>query len=119
MSRIRWTAFSVVLAAMVMAASAMAGQSARAARTCPAPKYPGAGYFTTMSVKNVSCATGKKVVLAHYRCRVKHGRAGRCASKVQGYSCKETRMSIPTEIDGRVICRRGTRNVTYTYQQDL
>lgn len=102
-----------------MATSAMAGQSARAAKTCTPPKYPGHGYFTTMSVKNVTCATGKKVVLAHYRCRVKKGRAGRCTSKPLGYKCTEQRMSIPTEIDGRVVCRRGSRNVTYTYQQDL
>ena len=45
----------------------------------------------------MSCATGRKVTLAHYRCRVKHGRKGRCGG-VLGYRCAEgTRRSISTE----------------------
>jgi hypothetical protein len=37
---------------------------------------------------------------------------------VLGYHCTEYRQSIPTEIDSRVTCKRGTRRVVYTYQQN-
>ena len=97
----------------------MAGTTARSAATCTPPKYPGVGYFTSLSVKHVSCATGRKLTLAYYHCRVKHGKAGRCTSKVLGYACTEKRNSIPTEIDARVTCRLHTRTVIHTYQQDI
>jgi hypothetical protein len=108
-----------IVVALVLAATAMAGTSARSAATCTPPKYPGVGYFTTLSVSHTSCATGRKVVLAYYHCRLKHGRAGHCTSKVLGYKCTEKRNSIPTEIDARVVCKLGSRSVTHTYQQDL
>lgn len=119
MRRFHWVILIASLAAVAVAGSAMAGTSARAAATCKAPKYPGAGYFTSLKVKSVSCATGRKVTLAHYRCRTKSSRSGRCHSKVLNYKCTEVRNSIPTEIDGRVTCKRGSRSVIYTYQQDL
>ena len=52
------------------------------APTCSAPAYPGSGYFTSLKVKHVGCKTGRKVTLAHYRCRTAHGKKGRC--KQQG-----------------------------------
>jgi hypothetical protein len=105
-------------AAPIAAATAQpAAPAAHAAATCSPPKYPGQGYFTSLKVAHVSCATGRKVTLAHYRCRTKHGIRGRCAS-VLGYHCTEYRQSIPTEIDSRVTCKRGTRRVVYTYQQN-
>jgi hypothetical protein len=100
------------------ATAAGAHPSARAARTCSPPKYPGQGYFTSLSVAHVSCATGKKVALAHYHCRIKHGRKGRCSS-VLGYRCTEVRRSISTEFTSRTTCKRGTRRVVFTYQQNL
>ncbi|MEA2132475.1 MAG: hypothetical protein QOC68_384 [Solirubrobacteraceae bacterium] len=103
----------------VAAALSLVAAGAAQARTCSAPKYPGSGYFTSLSVKNVSCKTGRKVTLAHYRCRTAHSRAGRCHKSVLGYSCSERRQSISTEIDGRVTCKRGSRRVTYTYQQNI
>jgi hypothetical protein len=96
----------------------VSGSAAASAATCSAPKYPGSGYFTSLKVTKVSCSTGKKVTLAHYKCRVKHGKTGRCVSKVLGYSCRETRRSISTEIDGTVTCKRGSKKVVYSYQQD-
>ena len=101
------------------AALSLVAASAAQARTCSAPRYPGSGYFTSLSVKNVSCKTGRKVTLAHYRCRTASSRAGRCHKRVLGYSCSERRHSISTEIDGRVTCKRGSRRVTYTYQQNI
>src|SRR3954449_10237995 len=96
----------------------MSGSAAASAASCSAPKYPGSGYFTSLKVTKVSCSTGKKVTLAHYKCRVKHGKTGRCSSKVLGYSCSEKRRSIETEIDATVTCKNGSKKVVYSYQQD-
>jgi hypothetical protein len=112
---------SLILAAaltalLVLGSTAGARPAAHAAHACTPPKYPGLGYFTSLEVTHVSCATGKRVTLAHYRCRTKHGRSGRCPS-VLHYRCTERRNSIPTEYNARVTCKRGTRKVVYTYQQ--
>ncbi len=107
--------FAVLAAALVGTASAHA---ATAAQTCKPPSYPGTGYFTSLSVKGTSCATGRKFVVAYYKCRLAHGKAGRCVKKVMGYSCQEKRETIPTEIDARVTCRDGNRSITHTYQQN-
>jgi hypothetical protein len=109
---------------MAVAATACAGTPAgaspvaRAARVCSAPKYPGLGYFTSLSVTNTSCATGDKLVFAYYHCRLRRGKAGTCHSSVLGFSCREQRNSIPTEIDARVTCRKGNEAIVHTYQQD-
>ena|ERR1700754_360533 len=105
-------AFALVLAFIV----ALPG--AAHAATCPNPKYPGSGYFTSLQVTKVSCATGKKLALAYYKCRLKHGVSGRCTSKVMGYSCTEKRVSIDTEIDARVTCKDGSKKVVHAYQQN-
>jgi hypothetical protein len=98
---------------------AAAGPQASAAAVCKPPKYPGVGYFTSVSATGTGCASANRLVLAYYRCRIKHGKAGRCTSTVLGYRCTEKRNSIPTEIDARVTCRRGGAKVIHTYQQDL
>jgi hypothetical protein len=112
---------SVILttALAVLAVAAFAGASAAQAATCSPPTYRGSGYFTSMSARNVSCATAAKVVKSYYSCRIKKGKTGRCTSKVRGYSCRETRQSIPTELNARVTCKRGSRTVVHTYQQNL
>jgi hypothetical protein len=107
-------AFAVLLAGGAQASSS----PAVAAKACQAPKYPSSGYFTSLSVKHVSCATGRKLALAYFHCRTKNGLAGHCRRRVMNYRCKETRTSIPTEIDARVTCRRGSRTVVHTYQQN-
>lgn len=115
---------STLVACLVLGAllaptlSSASSSAAHAARTCSPPKYPGSGYFTSVTVRGVSCATGRKVVLAHYRCRTRSGRAGRCRRSVLRYRCSETRRTIATEINGRVSCRRGGRRFAYTYQQN-
>ncbi len=96
----------------------VSGTAAASAATCSPPKYPGSGYFTSLKVTHVSCATGKKVALAYYKCRTKHGRTGRCRSKVLGYACRESRRSIETEIDATVTCKNGSKKVVHSYQQD-
>lgn len=107
--------FCLALAAIVAIA---ASASAAGGRTCSPPKYPGTGYFTSLKVTGTSCATGRKVALAYYRCRLRHGVRGRCTSAVLRFKCSETRNTIPTEIDARVTCRRGSAKVVHTYQQD-
>jgi hypothetical protein len=100
------------------ASAAPAAPQARAARSCSVPKYPGSGYFTSLKVSRVGCATGRRLALAYYRCRTRSGLKGRCRRTVLGFSCTETRQSIPTEFDARVRCRRNAQRVIHTYQQD-
>ena len=88
------------------------------AATCKPPTYPGSGYFISLKVTKVSCATGKSVALAFHKCRTKHGISGRCTSRVKGYSCRESRQTIATEIDGTVTCRNGSKKVVLKYQQN-
>ena len=95
------------------------GPTASAARACSAPDYPGSGYFTALTVKGASCGKGRRVTLAHYRCRTSSGKSGRCGRRVLGYRCSEgKRNSIPTEFNARVTCRRGAKRVVYVYQQN-
>ncbi|HEV3229566.1 MAG TPA: hypothetical protein VGY97_08835 [Solirubrobacteraceae bacterium] len=111
---------AAVAATAAVSASTLASASpvARPARTCSVPKYPGSGYFTSLSVTNTDCATGRKLVVAYYHCRTHSGPRGRCTHTVMGFSCHEKRNSIPTEIDGRVTCKRRTATVVHTYQQN-
>jgi hypothetical protein len=84
------------------------------------PQYPGDGYFTSLHVKHVSCSTGRRLAVAYYRCRTKHGRAGKChKARIMRFRCHETRMSIPTEVDARVTCKKGAKRVVHSYQQNL
>jgi hypothetical protein len=91
---------------------------ASAAQTCKPPKYPGNGYFTSLTVKRASCARGRDVAMAYYRCRVRKGIRARCTKRVGGFHCKEVRQSIPTEFDAKVTCTRGSSRVVHTYQQN-
>src|SRR5437773_1796958 len=112
-----FVAAAALASLLAVGATAAAHPTAHAAaRACSPPKYPGQGYFTSLEVTRVSCATGRRVTLAHYRCRIKHGRKGRCAS-VLHYRCTEKRNAITTEYNSRVTCKRGTRKVVYTYSQ--
>ncbi len=124
LTAVRAALLALLCGGALFAASAGADASggvrvqATTARTCSVPKYPGLGYFTTLSVSGTSCATGDKVAFAYYRCRLQHGKAGICHTKVLGFSCREQRNSIPTEIEARVTCRKGSETVVHTYQQD-
>jgi len=112
-------AFAALLAAAAVAL--LAGAPAARAATCKDGRLPGGnGYYTSLTVTKVSCKTGKRVVLAYFKCRIKKGKKARCTDKVMGYSCREVkRTQIPTEINARVNCARGARKVVHTYQQNL
>jgi hypothetical protein len=119
--RILWGAVLAAAAATaVVSASTPVSASpvARSARNCSVPKYPGSGYFTSLNVTNTDCTTGRKLAVAYYHCRTRSGRAGHCHQTVMGFHCYEKRNSIPTEIDGRVTCKRGKATVVHTYQQN-
>ncbi len=103
---------------LLVATIALGAPASASARSCSAPEYPGSGYFTSLKVTGTGCATGRKVTLAHYRCRVRSGVKGRCSRSVLRYRCTEKRTSIPTQINARVTCRRGRASVVYTYQQN-
>ncbi len=103
---------------MLVAAALAATAAPAVAKGCSEPKFPGSGYFTSLSVKRVGCGTGRSVALAFNACRREHGVSGHCTHKVKGYGCTEHRESIPTEIDGFVTCRRGSRKVAFSYQQN-
>ena len=109
---------AALVATLALGATATAQPAAHAARTCSPGKYPGQGYFQRLVVTNVSCATGKRVMRAHYSCRTKHGRKGYCP-RVLGYRCKEIRRAITTEYNAKVTCTSGSRKVVYYYQQVL
>jgi hypothetical protein len=103
-----------------LAVVALAGAGTASAKSCSPAKYPGEGYFTSLSVRGTSCASGRTVQKRHYSCRVRNGgKDGRCNRRVDGYSCSERRNKISTEINGRVSCRKGSRRVSFTYQQNL
>ena len=112
----------------MVAGSCLAGASAsasasttHAARACSAPHYPGSGYFASLHVTHTTCGKGRKVALAHYRCRRKHGVRGHCHHAVLHFRCKEYRPAsarIPTQYNSRVTCKRGGRRVTFVYQQN-
>lgn len=111
-------ALAALLASLLLGVALVGPGTAHANQSCSPPAYPGSGYFTSLSVHRTSCATGRKVALAYYHCRVKHGKSGSCHHRVLGYSCKERRVTISTEYDSRVTCRRGGATVIHTYQQN-
>jgi len=114
----------IALAALAVTGSAAPANTVqRSSRSCTPPKYPGQGYFTgKIHLTNISsCSYAKRFVVAFYNCRTKNGRSpsGRCTTRVLGFSCREQRESIPTEIDAKVTCRRGTQRIVHTYQQNI
>jgi hypothetical protein len=108
-----------VIVALTVAAGASASPIASASTTCTPPKYPGSGYFTSLSVTKTTCSTGSKIAKAYYKCRTAHGLSGRCVKKVSGYACQEKRRSTSVEIDATVTCKNGSKTVKHSYQQNL
>jgi hypothetical protein len=110
-----------LLAGIQGAPVAATAATTHAARACSPPHYPGSGYFTSLHVTKTSCSTGRKVAKAHYHCRRKNGVRGRCHHAVRHFHCKERRPAsgrIATQYNARVTCKRGSRRVVFTYQQN-
>jgi len=126
--------FRAVAVSACLALAGLAGASSpalAATKTCKHgdTKYPQAnpgGYFSSLKVTNVSCATGAKLMVAYYKCRRKNGQGieGKCkSSKVNGFKCTESRPSSGrnpgVEFNARVTCKTGSKKIVHTYQQNL
>jgi hypothetical protein len=82
-------------------------------------EHLGPTYVTSLSVTHVSCAAGKRLVRAYYRCRVRSGGVkGHCDKPVLGFRCTEHRQGIAIQFDARVTCVMGSKRVVHTYTQD-
>ena len=110
-----------LLAALAVVALAGAGTATAKGCDVKTSDYPGDGYFTSLSVSGVSCSTGKSVAREHYRKRVRRGgRDGKYNGSVKGFNCRESsRNRSSTELNARVSCKRGSKRVSFTYQQNL
>jgi hypothetical protein len=107
------------LAGLIAALALLVALPASAqAATCTPPKYPGSGYFTSLKATKVSCSEASRVAVAFHKCRTKRSVSGRCNSSVRNFRCSERRTTISTEINGRVACKRGSRKVDFSYQQN-
>jgi hypothetical protein len=107
------------LAAVVVLAALPATALAKGCNVQNDADSYGPTYVTSLTVKNVGCAGGKKVVRAFHRCRKAHGGIkGRCPIKVLGYRCAESRTAIATQFSAKVTCKNGTRRVVHTYTQN-
>ena len=99
--------------------SAQAGPDAVASKSCNISgeqQQLGATYVTSLSVRNTSCAKGKKVVRAYHDCR---GNRRVCKRRVLGFKCRQTVLaSSPVQYDARVKCKRGGKRVKHTYSQN-
>lgn len=111
-----------VVPALAMSGPAAAAPTAGAAATCSKlPSYPGVGYFTSLKASGLGCTSAKKVMVAHYKCRVKHGKSGTCKKVKSGrstYRCSEKRVHGTENYNSRVTCKSGSKKVVYVYQQD-
>ena len=110
-----------LIAALAVVAAFGAGTASAKSCNVRTSDYPGDGYFTSLSVRGVSCSTGKSVAREHYRKRVRRGgKDGKYNGSVKGWSCRESsRSKTSTELNARVTCRRSGNRITFTYQQNL
>jgi hypothetical protein len=110
-----------IVLALALAGVAAVPATGSAAATCKTPTDDGWGptYVTSLTVTKASCATGKALVKAYYRCRVANGGAdGTCRRRVLGFRCTEKRLgAIKTQFDAKVTCTKGSARVAQTYTQ--
>jgi hypothetical protein len=135
MSRpIRCIAPLVAIAMTTTVLAVPAASDGASTRTCklsgPQAEHLGPTYVVDakghpgFNVRVTSCANGKKVIQAFHSCRLKKGKAGRCTTRVLGYSCSEKRSAQLVvagrlqSFDGDVICKKSTARVTHHYTQN-
>lgn len=114
------------LTATVALLAAAPGGSAAGLKSCPELSVKrsaslGATYVTQIKVQGVSCAGAQPIAKAFNKCRREKGVTGRCTHKVKTYRCTETRPAaeqIPTQANGHVKCRSGSKRVSFAYQQN-
>ncbi|HEX8207787.1 MAG TPA: hypothetical protein VF587_17105 [Solirubrobacteraceae bacterium] len=78
----------------------------------------GATYVTKVTARGLSCRSALSLVKDYHACRRRRGGAdGRCP-RVNGYRCRESRTSSPTQYDSKATCRKGGRRVVQQYTQN-
>lgn len=130
-------ALSCLAVALLAGSRAQPGGEAQAAsktKTCKLdyrkyPRYPEykgkGGYFTSLKVTRTSCTDGKRQMSSWYKCRIAKGVEGKCTrSKVRGYRCTERRGAVQVgagddTFSARVTCKKGSRKIVHTYDQDV
>lgn len=118
---------ATLLALLVLLAAALAASApgtASAATNCKLSQKEqrnglGPTYTTSLTVSGTSCANGKKVAKAFYKCRVAAGgKKGRCSKKVSGYRCSERRRAeIATQFSATASCKKSKATVKFAYTQ--
>ncbi|HTN25549.1 MAG TPA: hypothetical protein VL120_16285 [Solirubrobacteraceae bacterium] len=114
------------LAATATLLVAAPGGSAAGLKSCPELSVKksaslGATYVTQIKVQGVSCTGAQDVAKAFNKCRKEKGVTGHCTHKVKTYTCTETRpadLQLPTQANGKVKCRSGSKRVNFNYQQN-
>jgi hypothetical protein len=116
---------SCLAATIALLATASGGSAATSLKSCPLSltksESLGATYVTKLRVHGVSCSGAAAVAKAFNACRKERGASGRCAHRVKTYGCTEARPAaeqIPTQANGHVKCRSGTKRVNFDYQQN-
>lgn len=109
----------VLLAAPAASASAPVAAAAKTCSIKGKERRLGTTYVFTLKASGTSCGAAQGVVKAFHACRHKHGKAGKCSSKVMGYRCKESRFDkIATQYSARVTCTKSRARVKHAYQQN-
>lgn len=115
----------LLLASLVVTASAGARPPASMAKTCrlspseqggSKPSTLGTTYVILLSAKGVSCTKAKRVVKDFNACRHKNGKAGHC-SRVDGYKATEKRVQGTGQYDSRTTLKAGSKTISFTYTQ--
>jgi hypothetical protein len=112
---------AAVATAAAIALPASAGAASPCTLSLKAAQHMGPTYVTKLRASGTSCANAIKITKAFHACRLKHGKRGRCTTKVSGYSCSDRRPKdemIPTQFTGHVTCRKGGARITHDYQQN-
>ncbi|UTI65066.1 hypothetical protein NBH00_02385 [Paraconexibacter antarcticus] len=92
-------------------------------RVCTPPKYPGkGGRSVSLTTFHLSCAGGRSISLAQYRCRlrypgVKRTKVNTGCKTVRGYKCFEQRLLNKGYYYGKVECGKGRRDSVWIYRQ--
>ena len=111
------TAFALAAPAVSAAAEPQASASA----TCSLRGYYrslGTSYVYRLTVRAISCATGRSLVRSYNACRRRNGGVrGRCPS-FYGYRCSEFRRSSRYQFDATASCTRGARRFVVSYTQN-
>lgn len=79
----------------------------------------GPTYVERLTVVRTTCANGKTTIRDYNRCRLRAGGVkGRCASRVNGFSCRERRYASPIQFEAVVACTNRRSAVNFSYSED-